>query len=100
KPLTPEHYFKSAAEMRTLFHDLPEAIDNTLVIARRTACKAITRAPILAGYGAGDEDEAVILRRQAAEGLERRLEMHAYTADMTPEDRAEKAKPYKERLER
>ena len=29
--LTPEHYFKSAAEMRELFADLPEACDNTLV---------------------------------------------------------------------
>ena len=35
--LTPEHRFKTAAEMRELFADLPEAIDNTLVIARRCA---------------------------------------------------------------
>ena len=35
--LTPEHYFKSAAEMRELFADLPEACDNTLVIAQRCA---------------------------------------------------------------
>ncbi|MGH6883251.1 MAG: PHP domain-containing protein, partial [Hypericibacter sp.] len=34
---TPEHRFKSAAEMRALFADLPEAIDNTLVIAQRCA---------------------------------------------------------------
>src|SRR5262249_29972339 len=33
--LTPEHYFKSAAEMRALFADLPEAVDNTRVAARR-----------------------------------------------------------------
>ena len=36
--VTPEHRFKSAAEMRTLFADLPEAVDNTLVVARRCAC--------------------------------------------------------------
>ena len=29
--LTPEHYFKSAAQMRQVFADLPEACDNTLV---------------------------------------------------------------------
>ena len=29
--LTPEHYFKSAAQMREVFADLPEACDNTLV---------------------------------------------------------------------
>src|SRR5579859_6452173 len=35
--LTPEHRFKSAAEMRALFADLPEALDNTLVVAQRCA---------------------------------------------------------------
>ena len=29
--LTPEHFFRPAAEMRVLFADLPEACDNTLV---------------------------------------------------------------------
>ena len=31
----PELYFKSPAEMRALFHDYPEALDNTLRIAER-----------------------------------------------------------------
>ena len=35
--LTPEHYFKSAAEMRQIFEDLPEAIDNTIVVANCAA---------------------------------------------------------------
>ena len=35
--VTPEHGFKSADEMRALFADLPEAVDNTLVIAQRCA---------------------------------------------------------------
>jgi len=35
--LSPEHYFKSADEMRTLFADLPEAIENTVEIARPDA---------------------------------------------------------------
>ena len=30
---TPDYYFKSEAEMRTLFHDYPEAIDNTVKLA-------------------------------------------------------------------
>src|SRR5579883_3110336 len=37
KRLTPNHYFRPAAEMRTVFADVPEACDNTLVIARRCA---------------------------------------------------------------
>jgi DNA polymerase-3 subunit alpha len=38
--VTPEHWFKPAADMRTLFADLPEACDNTLAIARRCAVMA------------------------------------------------------------
>ena len=32
--LTPQHYFKSEAEMCALFADLPEALENTVEIAR------------------------------------------------------------------
>ena len=32
--LTPEHYFKSQAEMAALFADIPEAIENTVEIAQ------------------------------------------------------------------
>ena len=35
--LTPQHYFKSEAEMAALFADLPEALENTVEIARRCA---------------------------------------------------------------
>src|SRR3546814_9071630 len=48
--VTPDHRFKSAAEMRVLFSDVPEAVDNTLVIARRCAVMAETRDPILPVY--------------------------------------------------
>ncbi|WP_421998485.1 DNA polymerase III subunit alpha [Reyranella sp.] len=48
--LTPEHYFKSAAEMRQVFADLPEACDNTLTIARRCAYMPAPRKPILPRY--------------------------------------------------
>jgi DNA polymerase-3 subunit alpha len=41
--LTPAYCFKSAAEMRTLFADLPEACDNTLVVARRCAFMPMPR---------------------------------------------------------
>ena len=44
--VTPEHYFKSAEDMRALFADLPEAVDNTLVIARRCAYMVPTRKPM------------------------------------------------------
>ena len=46
--VTVEHRFKTAAEMRETFADLPEACDNTLDIARRCAVMVDKRDPILA----------------------------------------------------
>ena len=68
--LTPQHYFKSEAEMCALFADLPEALENTVEIARRCAFMAYKRKPILPKFA---DDEVEELRRQAWEGLERRL---------------------------
>jgi DNA polymerase-3 subunit alpha len=69
--LTPEHYFKSAAEMRAAFADLPEACDNTLAIARRCAYMPEPRKPILPRYPklAGRTEEEV-LRDMSLKGLE------------------------------
>ncbi|MRX50863.1 DNA polymerase III subunit alpha [Paracoccus sp. S-4012] len=68
--LTPAHHFKSAEEMAALFADLPEAIENTVEIARRCAFAVETHKPILPRFA---EDEVEELRRQAREGLEARL---------------------------
>ena len=72
--LTPDHRFLSAGEMRALFADLPEACDNTLVIAKRCAYMAPVRAPILPAFPtAAGRTEAEELRAVAAEGLKARL---------------------------
>ena len=78
--LTPQHYFKSQQEMVTLFADLPEAIENTVEIARRCAFMAYRRDPILPKFA---DDEVMELRRQANEGLQRRLAVipHADTVE-------------------
>ena len=70
--LTPEHRFKTQAEMLALFSDLPEATANTIEIARRCAYRPRTRKPILPKFAAGTS-EADELRRQAHEGLTARL---------------------------
>ncbi|MFN9780029.1 MAG: DNA polymerase III subunit alpha [Alphaproteobacteria bacterium] len=71
---SPEHYFKSPAEMTELFADLPEAIENTIEVARRCAFIPKKRSPILPPFkpasGLPPEEE---LRVQATEGLKRRL---------------------------
>jgi DNA polymerase-3 subunit alpha len=91
--VTPEHWFKPAAEMRALFADLPEACDNTLAIARRCAVMMETRKPLLpvcpkVREGATEEQT---VRAMAVEGLERRM-------DAIGADDATRAR-YRERLD-
>ncbi len=97
--LTPDHYLKSRQEMRALFADLPEALDNTVEIARRCAFVLDTRKPILPRFTGGSDDpleaeraEALELRRQAEEGLDGRLA----ALGMAP---GYEEKEYRERLE-
>jgi len=89
--LTPEHYFKSAAAMRKLFADLPEACDNTLAVARRCAVMAETRKPELPMCPKVQPGmtEAETVRDMARRGLEARLDAQGTT------DR----EPYRTRLE-
>ena len=79
RKLTTQHYFKSPQEMATLFADLPEALDNTVEIARRCAFKAYKRDPILPKFA---DDEIEELRRQANEGLQARLAVIPHAASV------------------
>ncbi|MBI1495322.1 DNA polymerase III subunit alpha [Halocynthiibacter styelae] len=78
--LTPQHYFKSPAEMAALFADLPEALESTVEIAQRCAFGAYLRDPILPKFA---DDEVAELRRIANEGLQNRLAVipHAVTPE-------------------
>src|SRR6056297_2491705 len=75
--LTPQHYFKSQEEMATLFADLPEALENTVEIAKRCAFGCYKRDPILPRFADDEVDE---LRRQARAGLEARLAVIPHAA--------------------
>ena len=79
--LTPQHYFKTPEEMAALFADLPEALENTVEIARRCAFRARTHDPILPKFA---DDEVSELRRQANEGLQARLAVIPHA--VSPED--------------
>ena len=68
-----EHYFKSAEQMAELFKDIPEALENTVDIAKRCAYQSVARAPILPNFGDGSQSEGDILAEQAHEGLKARL---------------------------
>src|SRR3984893_8212579 len=92
--LSPDHRFKTRAEMAVLFADVPEALASTVEIAERCSFRPTMRKPILprftvgAGTNAADaaSDEAVELRRQAEQGLSGRLKIHRLAKGNTDED--------------
>ncbi|MDA1098692.1 MAG: DNA polymerase III subunit alpha [Proteobacteria bacterium] len=90
--LTAQHYFRSSREMRALFADLPEALDNTLVIARRCAFRVPTRDPILPSFGDGG-DEIAAMRAMAEAGLGERMQTFGIAMA------SEQAAPYRARLD-
>ena len=75
-----EHYLKSAAEMRQLFAELPEACDNTLLIAERANVEidfgrpSLPRFPIPDGFAGETYEEraAAYLRHLSLEGAHQR----------------------------
>ncbi len=86
RKVTPEHYFKSAKEMEAVFADLPEALANTLVIAKRCSYLLQPIDPILPAFDtSGGRTEVQELRAQAEEGLKWRLENFVLPAWRHPE---------------
>ena len=84
---SPEHRFKTRAEMVALFADLPEATANSVEIALRCAFRPLTRKPILPRFTAPDGeavDEQGELRRQAGEGLETLLAAYGCAPGLSP----------------
>src|SRR6202012_4812701 len=73
---------KSPAEMAAQFADLPEALDNTIEIARRCAFRPMKRKPILPVFvpESGRDPEAE-LKAQAEEGLKTRMAANKLSAE-------------------
>ncbi len=95
KLYTEEQYFKSAAQMAELFADLPEAIENTLEIAKRCNIELTLGKNFLPDFPIPDGlTIAEFLVQEAQAGLERRL------AELYPdaEVRAARRPEYDERL--
>jgi DNA polymerase-3 subunit alpha len=103
RQLTPEHRFKSRAEMAKLFADLPEALTSTVEIAERCAFRPRTqKTPSLPRFSVGrgqggqngqadEASEVLELRRAAQSGLALRLKNHGAATGHTVEE-------YNERL--
>jgi len=85
RQVSPEHRFKTRAEMAACFADLPEALANTVEIALRCAYRPLTRKPILPRFASagGAAEEAAELVKQAETGLETRLAKHGTAPGLT-----------------
>ncbi|MBO6769397.1 MAG: DNA polymerase III subunit alpha [Erythrobacter sp.] len=80
----PESYVKTYHMMEEAFDDLPEAVENTLVVAQRCAYAPPYRDPILPSLAGDLKGEARMLEEDARKGLEARLEPYG---EMSEEER-------------
>lgn len=71
--LTPEHYLKSPEEMKALFSDLPEAVQNTVQIAKRSFFLAGKKKPAFPNYDCKGKTEDEVLKEMAEAGFEMRM---------------------------
>ena len=74
--LTKQHYLKDPEKMISLFKDIPEAIENTVLIAKRCSFYLKTRNPILPKYpGLQNISEADHLSKISYKGLNDRFDL-------------------------
>ena len=98
--LSKQQYFKSQKQMKDLFSDIPEAIENTVNIAKKCHIMAFERPPTLPKFS--NEigfDEAKELRDQAAEGLKIRIARKCEIEEISTEKKAKIEKEYFARLD-
>jgi DNA polymerase-3 subunit alpha len=96
KQFTAQQYFKTQVEMAELFADLPEALQNSVEIARRCNLSLVLGKPRLPDFptpnGQGLDD---YLREQAQRGLHKRMVVLYPDAD----ERAARLPEYQARLD-
>ncbi len=97
KNYSEQQYLRSAEEMQELFSDIPEALANTVEIARRCNLEIQLGKSFLPQFPIPEgETEESYFCRVSREGLEQRLKV---LLDESAEDYAEKRKEYDERLQ-
>lgn len=82
-------YLRSEERMRELFADLPSALENSGLIARRCNLEMEFDKPRMPHFPSGDKTQDELLRQQAQQGLDDFLQRHPKL----------EAEPYQERLQ-
>lgn len=100
KKFSPNNRLRSEAEMVELFNDLPEATQNTVIIAERCNYLSEYVDPLLPVFECPDgktQDEYI--DEESHSGLQRRLKDHVYFEGITAEQKQEIDERYTSRLE-
>ncbi|MGL6549900.1 DNA polymerase III subunit alpha [Aeromonas hydrophila] len=92
---SPQQYLRSQEEMTELFADIPEALENTVEIAKRCNVTVRLGEYFLPNFPTGDMTTEDFLVMKSKEGLEERLEF----LFPDPAVRAERRPEYDERLD-
>ncbi|MBT1444780.1 DNA polymerase III subunit alpha [Shewanella sp. JM162201] len=95
KKYSPQQYLRSIDEMCELFSDIPEALENSVEIAKRCNVTVRLGEYFLPNFPTGDMSIEDFLVHVSRVGLEERLEF----LFPDPEVRAERRKEYDERLD-
>ncbi len=100
KKNSPEQYFKNQEQLQALFSDIPEAIENTVNIAKKCHIMAFERPPTLPKFSNEEGfNEADELKKQASEGLKVRLARKFALGETSSEKQTEIEKEYFARLD-
>ena len=96
---SPNNRLKSADEMLALFADLPEAVNNTVQIAKRCNYVLEYVNPLLPIFECPEgKSQNEYLREEAYAGLQEKLNTRVYFEGMTAEEKADIDKRYFDRL--
>lgn len=100
KRFSPEQYFKNQETLKKLFSDIPEAIENTVNIAKKCHVMAFERPPTLPKFS--NElgfDESQELKNQSYEGLKIKLARKFELEETSDEKQKEITEQYFARLD-
>ena len=96
----PTNRWRSESEMLELFSDIPEALQNTVNIAKRCNFLSQKKEPLLPIFICPDgmtQDE--FITNEAYKGLHERMMLQVYTPEMTEEEKQKTDRNYYERLD-
>lgn len=91
-------YFKSPNEMMHLFQDIPEAIENSINIAKRCYVMSEVHPPMLPNFSNNNVSESALIRSEAELGLSNRLKVKFISENIPTNDQEKIKTLYLERL--